>query len=98
MFSSQKNRTPDQIAEEKLKKAQEAFQNTFQKGEIGEVKEITASSVEDLVAQNIVPSKSEWRRLIDQGAVELNGEKVVNSNAIIPGVYRIGKKTFIKVI
>lgn len=82
---------------EAANRARESFENTFQKGEIGEVKEIEAHNIEDLVRQGIVPSKSEWKRLIDQGAVEKDGKRL-NSDTIGPGTYRIGKKNFIKII
>jgi len=79
-------------------KAQEEFEKTFQKGEIGEVEEIKASSVEDLVKNGVISSKSEWKRLIEQGAVERNGQKVVDDSVLKAGVYRIGKKRFVKII
>ncbi|MCL4397499.1 tyrosine--tRNA ligase [Patescibacteria group bacterium] len=78
-------------------KAQSAWEKTFQKGEIGEVEEIKAESVEDLVSKGIVASKSEWKRLVDQGAIEVDGKKL-ESDKILPGTYRIGKKKFIKII
>lgn len=79
-------------------KAQESFENTFQKGEITEATEISAKSVEDLIVAGVVPSKSEWKRLVDQGAVECDGEKITNSNELKSGTYRIGKKKFVKII
>ncbi len=79
-------------------RAQENFENIFQKGDIKDVEEIKATIVDDLISQNIVPSKSEWKRLIDQGAVELDGQKITDANILKPGVYRIGKKKFVKII
>ena len=77
-------------------KAQEEFEKTFQKKEIGEVEEIKASAVEDLIKAGIISSKSEWKRLVEQGAIEREGEKVENEE-ILPGTYRIGKKKFVKI-
>ena len=85
-------------SKEAADKARENFEKTFQKGEIGEVEEIKAGSVEDLVSKEVVSSKSEWKRLVEQGAIELDGQKVTDNNAVTPGVYRIGKKKFIKVV
>ena len=79
-------------------KAQEEFENTFQKKEIGDVDEIQATSVEDLIKNNIVDSKSAWKRLVEQGAVERDGQKITEDNDLKQGVYRIGKKRFIKII
>lgn len=78
-------------------RAQENFEKTFQKGEIGEVEEISANTVEELISAGIVSSKTEWKRLVDQGAIEKDGKKVT-SDAITPGTYRIGKKRFVKVV
>ena len=55
-----------------------------------------------LVSEGYVPSKSEFRRLLAQGGVQLNGEKVSLSqwdNGIRSGdVLKIGKKRFVKFI
>lgn len=77
-------------------RAQENFEKTFQKGEIGEVEEISAKTVEELISAGIVSSKTEWKRLVDQGAIEKDGKKVT-SDEISSGVYRIGKKKFVKI-
>lgn len=79
-------------------KAQENFEKTFQKGEIGDVEEMSASSVEDLIKNGVVSSKSEWKRLVEQGAVEVDGQKITDDSNLTPGTYRIGKKRFIKVV
>ena len=55
-----------------------------------------------LVSEGYVPSKSEFRRLLTQGGVQLNGEKVSLSqwdNGVQSGdVLKIGKKRFVKFI
>lgn len=53
-----------------------------------------------LVFANIAPSKSEARRLIEQGGINLNQEKVTNPNLIVKDkelIIQKGKKTYIKV-
>jgi tyrosyl-tRNA synthetase len=54
------------------------------------------------VTQGIVSSKTEWRRLVDQGAIENieTKEKINNPNMVLEkdGVFKIGKKRFIKII
>lgn len=55
-----------------------------------------------LVSEGYVPSKSEFRRLLTQGGVQLNGEKVTLSqwdNGVQSGdVLKIGKKRFVKFV
>ncbi len=94
--------------EKKAKEAQENFVNTFQKKEIPddieEVKHKTGELMVDVLFENkIVASKSEWRRLVDEGAVkrliEHSEEKITDFKIMaIPGVYKIGKRRFIKII
>ncbi|MCS5609771.1 MAG: S4 domain-containing protein, partial [Candidatus Poribacteria bacterium] len=49
----------------------------------------------------LVPSKREARRLIDQGAVTVDGEKVSditeNVNVSSPVVLKVGKRRFLRV-
>ena len=56
-----------------------------------------------LVLAKVIPSKGEGRRLIQQGGIFLNNEKVTDFNAVIPAelldegaIVRKGKKTFHK--
>ena len=55
-----------------------------------------------LVQTNLAPSKKEAKRLIEQGGVKLNGEKVSNVNAEIELndeiLLQVGKRKFLKVI
>lgn len=84
---------------ENAKKAQEEFEKKFQEQKIEEmeVPEIRAKSVEDLISTGAVASKSEWKRLVSQGAIERDGEKIEAEDDITPGVYRIGKRKFLKI-
>jgi tyrosyl-tRNA synthetase len=55
-----------------------------------------------LVQTNLAPSKKEAKRLIEQGGVKLNGEKVSNVNAEIELkdeiLLQVGKRKFLKII
>lgn len=92
--------------DKKAKDAEENFVKTFQKKEIPEdVEEIKGGGIlgEVLVLKNVVSSKSDWRRLIEDGAVKkLEGdseEKITDFRFMAEkGVYKIGKKKFIKII
>ncbi len=88
---------------DEAKKAQESFTKTFQKKELPEDIEIFKvkkdTELKDvLVENNIVPSSSEFRRLIKSGAVDFDNVVVDDIHFKIKksGVVRVGKKTFIK--
>jgi len=82
--------------------AQRNFERIHQKGEIPEDIELgtkSGSILQDyLVANRLAKSKSEARRLIEQGAVYINGKKVMDANYIFPKdtIIRVGKRRFIK--
>lgn len=92
--------------EEEANAAQAAFEQTFQDRQTPDIMpEFTTNQsewnpVDLLVAAKLVSSKSEAKRLIEQGAVELNGVRCqgtsikLKNNAII----KVGKKKFIRVI
>ncbi len=92
--------------EEKAKIAEEAFHNTFGKGgtpeDIQEIKLVEAETLADaLVKAKIVDSKTEWRRLVSDGAVRLEDDtKITDPNFIPTGmtVLKIGKRRFVKII
>jgi tyrosyl-tRNA synthetase len=50
----------------------------------------------------LVPSKSEARRLVEQGGVSIDGERVTDSNAALPDkpefILKVGKRKFLKVL
>jgi tyrosyl-tRNA synthetase len=91
--------------EKKATQAEANFTSTFQKKEIPtDIEEISVSSglllVDALLSNNIVSSKSEFRRLVDEHAITNldTNEKVTDSNTKVSnGVYRIGKKRFCKI-
>lgn len=90
---------------EKANEAEEAFVKTFQKKEIpDEMVELRgdSTSLMDVLVQNKnLSSKSEFRRLVKEGAVTNleSGEKITDPD-FIPKAgqsFKIGKKTFIKI-
>ncbi len=95
--------------EEIAKQASDEFDRMFRdKGLPDEVKEFIINSdnnqvniVDLMVKTSLVPSKKEARRLIEQGAVSIDDEKINNSNSIInidqPRLIKCGKKKFLKV-
>ena len=60
------------------------------------------SIVDILHDSEIVKSKSEARRLINQGAVSIGGEKIVDANLSlnnkIDGIIKVGKRRFLKIV
>lgn len=92
---------------EEAKLAEERFRKVFQKGEIPEdIKTVEVNSDEfnlaDIVLENkLVPSKKEFRRLVEQGGVKVNGERISSIDEIPLAselIIQIGKKKFIKII
>ncbi len=89
-------------------RAREGFVATFQKKEIPEdLTEIQKGEYKTLgdllVGEKIVESKTDWKRLIDDGAVkrlsEDSEEKIEDyKTPPTPGIYKIGKKRFVKVV
>jgi tyrosyl-tRNA synthetase len=92
--------------------AEKEFRNVFQKGELPEeipVLEIAAEEIIEggvgigrlLVLLNLAISTSEARRLVDQGGVQIDGERVTDSNAKIrvqdEMVLRAGRRKFARV-
>ena len=81
--------------------ARQAWTTTFSKGETpADIKEVRAtgeSLAEILLGEKLVASKNEFRRLIDEGAISIDGEKVAEYNTTPKaGVVRIGKHRFLK--
>lgn len=92
-------------SEKDAKQAEDNFENTFSKGGVPEnIVEVTVASgtqlVDILMVEQIVISKSEWRRLVSEGAVTNTEteEKIKNPDfKVVDGVYKIGKRRFIKI-
>jgi tyrosyl-tRNA synthetase len=94
---------------EKAHQAEQNFSNTFEKGGVPEhIQEVSykkeTSIVEILIKEGFVSSKTEWRRLVKEGAVKRyldKKENTVNDDNVFldePSVYKIGKRRFIKII
>jgi tyrosyl-tRNA synthetase len=88
------------------KKARENFEKTFSKGEVpDEVQECLVaegqSLADALVASGTVSSKTEFRRLLESGAIKIAGtdEKITDQNTEPPKgtILRIGKHRFVKI-
>lgn len=92
--------------EQGAQKAEDEFKNVFQKGNIPEnilTLEVDTEKIDlpnAIVESGMIQSKSELNRLLKQGGVKINGEKV-ESLFGQPGdelVIQLGKKKFIKLI
>ncbi len=92
--------------EEEASKARETSESVFS-GNMSEnmptveLKDFEGNILDLLVKTELAPSKSEARRLVMQGGVSINGEKVIDPNAEISlkeFVLQKGKKKIIKVV
>jgi len=92
--------------EEMAKKALESFEKTFSKGGLPEdIQEIILKSGESLpeilIKAEVIPSKAEWRRLIDGGAVRLEDDSKITDPNFAPTsgtILKIGKRRFVRVV
>lgn len=93
-------------SEEEAIKAADFFETAFQKNEIPEnIPSISGTFTGELLASKliehgIIQSKSEFTRLIEQGGVSINGEKVSDNFATInsgKSLIRIGKHRFFEI-
>ena len=77
----------------------EVFQNGGIPDDIDEVIGSETDLVSDLILKSgIITSKAEWKRLVEQSGVTLENELITDYKALAKnGIYRIGKKKFIKV-
>lgn len=85
------------------KQAQTAFESTFQKHGTPEDLEVLSyqeSSILDfLVNKRLIASKSEAKRLLKEGAIDINGEVITEAETKIEKgqTIKIGKKRFFKI-
>lgn len=91
--------------EVKAASSQEYFKSLFQKNEIPEdIPTMKFASntglIEIMVSSGFSSSNSEARRLINQGGVKINGERIDNFNIILKSsdILQVGKKKFLKII
>jgi tyrosyl-tRNA synthetase len=91
--------------EKKANHAEESFEKTFARGgvpeDVGEASVTSGTMLVDvLLAEKIIESKSEFRRLVSEGAItEMNSDKKITDEKVVAenGVYKIGKRRFIKI-
>ncbi len=92
--------------ESAAKSAEQDFDNTFSKGGIpDDIQEIHFSQIEPLsealVKAGIVPSKAEWRRLIDGGGIKTEDDTKIMDPNFMPKetmILKIGKRRFVKIV
>ncbi|MBI3984628.1 MAG: tyrosine--tRNA ligase [Candidatus Levybacteria bacterium] len=92
------------VDEKSAKKAKEEFEKTVQNKEVPQNlhtitvrRDMTASEV--LVNANFSQSKSEAKRLIEQGGVTVNDKKITDQNQVLEeGILKVGKKRFVKLV
>ncbi|MFA7681534.1 MAG: tyrosine--tRNA ligase [Candidatus Peribacteraceae bacterium] len=83
--------------------AEAAFNKVFKDKELpDDIPEVTVKSgtllIDLIVAQKLAPSKSEARRLIEQGGVKLNDTVVESLDATAEeGIMKVGKRKFLKI-
>lgn len=86
--------------------AEEAFSATFSKGGVPEdVQEVKLGKDEPLadalVKAGVVPSKTEWRRLVTNGAVRKEDDEKIDDPNFMPSqtlVLKIGKRRFARIV
>ncbi|MEK7180427.1 MAG: tyrosine--tRNA ligase [Patescibacteria group bacterium] len=93
-------------SEKEAKKAEDGFFKVFKDGDIpDDAPQVSVEKGTDLVdiliKQRIVSSKTEWRRLVEEGAIYDigNSRKITETNEKVPQnlTLRVGKKRFIKI-
>ena len=90
--------------EAKATRAREAFEQTFARGGVpDDIQEIQLtkgmSLAEALITAGVVESKTEWRRLVLDGAVK-NDETKITDPQFVPSatvVLKVGKRRFVKI-
>lgn len=92
-------------SKEELNEAIEFYNTAFSKKEIPDnIPELNFNGntlkdiLDDLLREKYIPSKKEFTRLLSQGGVQLNGDKINDINIVIKSndVLKIGKKKFVK--
>ncbi len=94
---------------EEALRAREGFISTFQKKEIPqEINEVGIKNegeflVDTLLSAGLISSKTDFRRLVDEGAIKKlfdnKEEKIIDSKVVTEkGIYKIGKRRFVKIV
>jgi tyrosyl-tRNA synthetase len=80
--------------------AEAHFEKVFQKREVPEqMAEVPSGELMDmLVAKGLAKSRNEARRLITQGAVDVDGQKATDAHMVVPknSIIKVGKRGYIK--
>ena len=94
--------------EETAENTIEEFDKIFIKKEIPDdipevtIKEDTLKLIDILTLNNLAESKTAARKLIEQGAVSINSEKISDVNSVIEitdgMVFKVGKRKFLKIV
>lgn len=94
-------------SEKEAKEAKKEFEKVFQKGELPsetavyETKSDTSNLADLLVDSNLISSKSEAKRLIEQGGVEIDGQTIKdpqqNMELKNDMIIKVGKRRFLKI-
>lgn len=91
--------------ETEVKSAKEFYNSAFTKKEIpDDIPNLNVESnklreiVTNLVSEKYVSSKKEFSRLVEQGGIQINGEKIdsLDINLLSDDVIKIGKKKFVR--
>ncbi|HBY09331.1 MAG TPA: tyrosine--tRNA ligase [Chloroflexi bacterium] len=92
-------------SEAAAQEAQAAFIRVFQQGDVpAEMPEYTLQDGDTVIQvmrnAKMISSNSEGRRMVDQGGVSLDGEKLDDPMAPFPGpgVLRVGRRKFLRVV
>ncbi len=97
-------------SEQAAKEAEEEFDRIFIKKEVPDEipefkinKSINEINILDLIMEvNFAPSKGEARRLVTQGGVTLDGEKIEDINRLVKinqeSILKVGKRKFVKLV
>ena len=94
--------------EQAAQKAQEEFERVFQKGKtpvydilIYDIKPGKVDIIDLLVGSKLAASRSEAKRLVEQGAVEIDNQLITNYELPITlkngAIIKVGKRRFIKI-
>jgi tyrosyl-tRNA synthetase len=82
--------------------AEAHFEKVFQKREVPEqMAELPSGELMDmLVAQGLAKSRNDARRLVAQGAVDVDGQKATDAHIVVPrnSIIKVGKRGYIKAI
>ena len=96
--------TKEYCGENSANSAQEDFINVVQNHQtpedIDEINGINKNILDILVEKNFAKSKSEAKRLIQQGAVKFDDEKIDDINFVVTksGIIKSGKRNYVKVV